>query len=83
MMKIGEAASRLARAEVVGPEGVSWKDAIANRNWLIHQYDEIDRDITWSTLTKDLPSWQVALAHSFAAAEAFLVAEAEQPQSEP
>ena len=46
MMKIGEAANRLSRVGVVAPKGVEWNSAIGNRNWLIHQYDEIDRDIT-------------------------------------
>ena len=35
MMKLGEAAGRLARANVEPPPGVAWTDAIANRNWLI------------------------------------------------
>ena len=65
MMKIGEAASRLSRSGVVPPKGVSWSDGIANRNWLIHQYDMIDRDITWATLEEDLPAWQAALAATF------------------
>lgn len=43
MMKLGEAAGRRARANVEPPTGIAWADAIANRNWLIHQYDEIDR----------------------------------------
>jgi uncharacterized protein with HEPN domain len=45
MMKLGEASNRLSRAGIKGPDGVSWQDAIANRNWLIHQYDEIDRHV--------------------------------------
>lgn len=78
MMKIGEAASRLSRAGVAAPDGVEWANAIANRNWLIHQYDEVNRDITWATLTNDLPAWRIALADTFAASEAFLVQEAAQ-----
>ncbi len=58
MMKLGEASIRLSRASLEGPDGVSWQDAIANRNWLIHQYDEIDREITWTTLARDLPRCQ-------------------------
>jgi len=65
MMKIGEAASRLSGNGVVAPAGVSWADGIANRNWLIHQYDMIDRDITWATLEADLPAWRAALAVTF------------------
>ena len=36
MMKLGEAAGRLARAGVPPPPGLAWTDAIDNRNWLIH-----------------------------------------------
>jgi uncharacterized protein with HEPN domain len=78
MMKIGEAANRLSRVGVVAPKGVEWNSAIGNRNWLIHQYDEIDRDITWSTLAGDLSEWREALATTFTEAEAFLAAELQQ-----
>ena len=78
MMKIGEAANRLSRVGVVAPKGVEWNSAIGNRNWLIHQYDEIDRDITWSTLAGNLAEWREALATTFAEAEAFLAAELQQ-----
>jgi uncharacterized protein with HEPN domain len=37
MMKIGEAARRLSQQAVVPPAGVRWSEAIANRNWVIHQ----------------------------------------------
>ena len=39
MMKLGEAANRLSRREFPPPDGVEWALAVANRNWLIHQYD--------------------------------------------
>lgn len=74
VMKIGEAANRLARAGVESPGGETWRDAVASRNWVIHQYDQIDRDITWATLVTDLPAWREALSEEFAAAEAFLAA---------
>lgn len=69
MMKLGEAANRLSRAGVQAPAGVDWALAVANRNWLIHQYDEIDRDVTWATLEQDLAQWRSALEDLFAAAE--------------
>lgn len=72
MMKIGETANRLSRAGVTGPDGVDWASAVDNRNWLIHQYDQIDRDVTWSTLVQDLPTWQSALIPWFAKAETAL-----------
>ena len=76
MMKLGEASNRLSRAGFQSPSGVLWQDAIANRNWLIHQYDEIDREITWTTLTRDLPRWRQALSQAFETAEGFLAEDA-------
>lgn len=69
MMKIGEAARRLSQHDAVPPEGVRWAEAIANRNWVIHQYDEIDREITWATLSRSIPIWQRALESLFDEAE--------------
>lgn len=75
MMKLGEAANRLSRLELPPPDGVDWALAVANRNWLIHQYDEIDRKQTWLTLSADLPEWRLAMAPLFAEAESSLDAE--------
>lgn len=70
LMKIGETANRLSRTDLAAPGGVRWTDAIATRNWLIHQYDTIDRSITWTTLVRDLPAWRDALAQLILYAEA-------------
>lgn len=69
MMKLGEAAKRLSRLASPSPDGVDWTLAVANRNWLIHQYGEIDREVTWPTLSVDLPAWRESLSASFADAE--------------
>lgn len=61
MMKLGEAANRLSRLDVLAPDGVEWALAVANRNFIIHQYDEINRDLTWLTLARDLPEWRSSL----------------------
>ena len=68
MMKVGEAANRLSRLGVLEPDGVDWALAVANRNFLIHQYDEIDRRLTWLTLSRDLPAWGQSLHALFDAA---------------
>ena len=68
MMKLGEAANRLARLRVLPPEGVDWALAVANRNFIIHQYDEINRELTWLTLARDLPEWRDSLAPYFVSA---------------
>jgi len=79
MMKMGETANRLDRAGVEPPAGLSWSDAVANRNWLIHQYDEIDRDITWATLTRSLPSWAKELEATFEEAAALVASDGTEP----
>ena len=42
--------------------------AVANRNFIIHQYDEINRDLTWQTLSVDLPAWNESLQELYGAA---------------
>lgn len=74
MMKLGEAANRLSKLGVLAPEGVEWALAVANRNFIIHQYDEINRAITWQTLSADLPEWKASLAPLFQAADAAIEA---------
>lgn len=75
MMKLGEAANRLSRLGVLAPEGVEWALAVANRNFIIHQYDEINRELTWLTLATDLPAWKVSLQPLFDEAEVALGAD--------
>jgi uncharacterized protein with HEPN domain len=65
MMKLGEAANRLSRLGVLAPDGVEWALAVANRNFIIHQYDKINRDLTWLTLSRDLPAWRSSLTLLF------------------
>lgn len=75
MMKLGEAANRLSRLGVLAPEGVEWALAVANRNFIIHQYDEINRELTWLTLSRDLVAWKQSLQTLFRAASATIDAE--------
>lgn len=75
MMKIGEAARRLSRLDLLAPDGVEWALAVANRNFIIHQYGRIDRAITWETLSTDLLDWKMSLQALFETAEASLQTE--------
>ncbi|MGJ9424184.1 HepT-like ribonuclease domain-containing protein [Aeromicrobium sp. CF3.5] len=65
MMKLGEAANRLSKLGVLAPVGVEWALAIANRNFIIHQYDQINRELTWLTLSRDLVEWKASLSPQF------------------
>lgn len=75
MMKLGEAANRLSKLDVLAPDGVRWATAVANRNFLIHQYDEINRQRTWVTLSVNLPEWNASLQQLFEQAQAFIDSE--------
>lgn len=77
MMKLGEAANRLAKLDVLAPDGVDWALAVANRNFLIHQYDEINRELTWLTLSRDLPEWKRSLLTLFDEAVAVMSEESD------
>lgn len=78
MMKLGEAANRLSRLKVLEPDGVTWAQAVANRNFLIHQYDQINRELTWQTLSVALPKRQVSLRTLFSEADTVIDSESEE-----
>ena len=53
---IGEAARRLSpNGRNAFPE-IPWKLVTAMRNILIHDYDDVDLDIVWDTVQRDVPS---------------------------
>ena len=58
---ISEAAVRLGeQAEALCP-GLPWRDVRGIGNWLRHQYDRVDIETIWNTLTTDLPPLKVAV----------------------
>ena len=76
MMRLGEAANRLSRLNVLAPDGVNWVLAVANRNFIIHQDDQINRELTWLTLSVDLPAWHRSLTPLVVQSRAALDADA-------
>ncbi|MEJ2672394.1 MAG: DUF86 domain-containing protein [Deltaproteobacteria bacterium] len=52
---VGEAASRTTNPTRAEYPEVPWSQIISLRNRLIHGYDEVDLDILWKILIKDLP----------------------------
>ena len=58
---ISEAAVRLGeQAEALCP-GLPWRDVRGIGNWLRHQYDRVDIETIWNTLTTDLPPVKVSV----------------------
>jgi uncharacterized protein with HEPN domain len=52
---ICEAANRVPDAERAGMSQIPWPQIVSLRNRLIHGYDEVDFDILWQIVTRDLP----------------------------
>jgi len=53
---IGEAIGKLPSSFTNKYTNFPSHEAVAMRNFLIHQYDEIDVDTLWETIKKDLPA---------------------------
>lgn len=53
---IGEAASKVSVNFQKRHPDIPWLAIVATRNRLIHGYFDIDLDIVWQTVKKDLPS---------------------------
>jgi len=52
---IGEAANGISPEFQKQHENIPWKDIIAMRHLLVHQYFGIDLDEVWNTAQQDLP----------------------------
>ncbi|MGR3310027.1 MAG: HepT-like ribonuclease domain-containing protein [Candidatus Brocadiales bacterium] len=58
---IGEAASKVSLEVSTNTPDIPWMDIVDMRNHLIHAYFNVDLDIVWDTVIKDLPSLISAL----------------------
>jgi uncharacterized protein with HEPN domain len=52
---IGEAASRVSTQTQQRHASIPWTAICSMRNRLIHGYDDVDFDILWDVIEKDLP----------------------------
>jgi uncharacterized protein with HEPN domain len=65
---ISEAAVRLgAHAEALCP-ALPWHDIRGIGNWLRHQYDRVDIETLWNTVTDDLTALKAAVSRALDAA---------------
>lgn len=59
---VGEAIGRLSPEFIIAHPELPIRDAISMRNFLIHQYDGIDLDVLWETITTSLPLLKAQVA---------------------
>jgi uncharacterized protein with HEPN domain len=52
---IGEAAAGISSDTKQECPDIPWKEMIGMRNRLIHGYFDVDLDIVWQTVSKDIP----------------------------
>ena len=52
---VGEAAARISEPTRLEYTGIPWPDIIGMRNRLVHTYFEIDLNLVWETVQRDLP----------------------------
>jgi uncharacterized protein with HEPN domain len=52
---VGEAAARVTAPTRSRLSAVPWQSIVGMRNRLIHGYDEVDLDVVWEVVEKDLP----------------------------
>lgn len=52
---IGEAAAKISQDTKIKYPQIPWHKIIGMRNWLIHDYFDIDYGHIWSTVREDIP----------------------------
>ena len=58
---IGEAARRISAETQQSHPEIPWQQMIGMRNRLIHAYFDVNLDVVWKTVTRDLPSLKTEL----------------------
>lgn len=52
---LGEAANRISKEFQLAHPEIPWRRVIGQRNFLIHEYDEIDIERIWSLTVEEVP----------------------------
>lgn len=52
---IGEAARRISQKTKDAHPTIPWYEMVGMRNLMIHEYDDVDLEIVWDTVQRDLP----------------------------
>jgi uncharacterized protein with HEPN domain len=52
---IGEAARRISPQTKESYPVIPWNEMVGMRNLMVHEYDDVDLEIVWDTVQRDLP----------------------------
>jgi uncharacterized protein with HEPN domain len=52
---IGEAARRVSDETRAAIPSLPWHQMVGMRNIIVHEYDDVDLDVVWDAVTRDLP----------------------------
>jgi uncharacterized protein with HEPN domain len=52
---IGEAANRIAKESYAEMPQLPWRDMIDLRNFVVHQYEDVNMPAIWDVIQRDLP----------------------------
>jgi uncharacterized protein with HEPN domain len=63
LVVIGEAASKIDPNSSREIDNIDWQDIRGMRNRLVHAYFEINTEIVWDVVTKDLPDLKRAISN--------------------
>lgn len=58
---IGEAVKRIPLAVRTAYPDIEWHPAAAMRDFLIHEYPEVDAEAVWNTIVDDLPPFKTGV----------------------
>lgn len=62
LIRIGEAVNRIPDAVLDEFDEQPWRQIVAMRNFAAHQYEDLDPQRVWRTLTRDVPALRSYLA---------------------
>ena len=60
---IGEATKRIPDSIRQAYPDIEWKPATAMRDFLIHEYPEVDIEAVWDTIKTDIPVFKTGVIH--------------------
>ena len=58
---IGEASKNVSKELKARHKEINWRDIAGMRDFIVHEYFDLDLDVIWKTIKEDLPSLKKAV----------------------